>query len=326
MFCHNCGNPLAAGANSCARCGTLARSVHAPVSAASVTRKRPAAITILAVLNILGGVLSIIAAAAVFALSFAGEMKEMEPVVAALLAAFLAILGLIGVMTGAGLLRLRSWARSAQIVLSCIGLLGFPMGTIVHALILFYLFRPGMSALFSGRPTSAMTGDELAAIEGLQKSGAGLAIAIVAVMLGGLVILGILAAIAIPNLLTAVQRSKQKRSAADIRAVASAWEARATDFNTYLSPGEESSPLRDISSTELNTMLTPTYIKSIPPLDGWGHPLAFAASGQIYRIASSGKDGVFEARPTEGATTNFSCDIVFSNGKFVSYPEGIAAE
>ncbi len=44
-------------------------------------------------------------------------------------------------------------------------------------------------------------------------------------------IIGILAAIAIPNLLTAIQRSKQKRSMADIRSIATAWEARATDNN-----------------------------------------------------------------------------------------------
>ncbi len=50
-------------------------------------------------------------------------------------------------------------------------------------------------------------------------------------------IIGILAAIAIPNLLTAMQRAKQKRTMADIRAIATAWEARATDMNTYGAAG-----------------------------------------------------------------------------------------
>ena len=45
-------------------------------------------------------------------------------------------------------------------------------------------------------------------------------------------IIGILAAIAIPNLLTAMQRSRQKRSMADMRTNAQALEARATDVNT----------------------------------------------------------------------------------------------
>src|SRR5437763_1331013 len=50
-------------------------------------------------------------------------------------------------------------------------------------------------------------------------------------------IIGILAAIAIPNLLTAMQRSKQKRTMADMRTIATAWEARATDTNKYNAAG-----------------------------------------------------------------------------------------
>src|SRR5450756_69645 len=50
-------------------------------------------------------------------------------------------------------------------------------------------------------------------------------------------IIGILAAIAIPNLLTAMQRAKQKRTMADMRTIATAWEARATDVNKYNAAG-----------------------------------------------------------------------------------------
>lgn len=326
MLCHNCGNPLAAGANSCARCGTLARSVNSPVSASSVTRKRPAVITILAVLNILGGILIMTAAGVVAFVNFVSDPGKMDPVVSSLLVAFLGILGLVHLLVGFGLLGLRSWARTTQIVLSCFGLLGFPMGTIVNALILFYFFRPGMSALFSGRSTSAMTGDELAAIDALQRSGAGIAIAIVVVMLLGVMMMGILAAIAIPNLVTATGRSKQKRTLADMRSVATAWEARATDFNTYLVPDQETSEEREIDSNELNAMLTPTYIRTLPAVDGWGHPFQFKASTQTYRIVSGGKDGNLNVSQPEGPATHLDCDIVFSNGKFIAYPQGITVQ
>ena len=50
-------------------------------------------------------------------------------------------------------------------------------------------------------------------------------------------IIGILAGIAIPNLLTAMQRSKQKRTMADMRTIAAAWEARTTDVNRYNAAG-----------------------------------------------------------------------------------------
>ncbi|HEV8268147.1 MAG TPA: prepilin-type N-terminal cleavage/methylation domain-containing protein, partial [Thermoanaerobaculia bacterium] len=42
-------------------------------------------------------------------------------------------------------------------------------------------------------------------------------------------IIGIIVAIAIPNLLNAIQRGKQKRSMADLRATATASEAYAVD-------------------------------------------------------------------------------------------------
>src|ERR1700680_978678 len=86
-------------------------------------------------------------------------------------------------------------------------------------------------------------------------------------------IIGILAAIAIPNLLTAMQRSKQKRTMADIRTIATAWEARATDVNRYNASGL-TLPAIDVSAGELTTYLTPTYVKNLPAKDGWGTPYA----------------------------------------------------
>ena len=66
-------------------------------------------------------------------------------------------------------------------------------------------------------------------------------------------IIGILAAIAIPNLLTAMQRSRQKRTMADMRTIATAWEARATDVNQYSAAGT-SWPAASGTITALITM------------------------------------------------------------------------
>src|SRR4051812_28191848 len=77
-------------------------------------------------------------------------------------------------------------------------------------------------------------------------------------------IIGILAAIAIPNLLTAMQRAKQKRTMADMRTVATAWEARATDVNKYNAAGALTLPSVTLSNTTMDTILSPTYIKSLP--------------------------------------------------------------
>lgn len=164
----------------------------------------------------------------------------------------------------------------------------------------------------NGAPRPAATGD------------GGKAVAIViGLAVGGLIlvaVLGIVAAIAIPNLLTAMQRSKQKRTMADIRSLASAVEAFATDNNEYP------------KSTDA---LPPKYIQAVPALDGWGKRLEYACvsdeAGRCigYAIGSTAKDGRYEdgglleaVARARGATNNFECDIVFSNGAFVEYPEG----
>ena len=143
-------------------------------------------------------------------------------------------------------------------------------------------------------------------------------------------IIGILAAIAIPNLLTAVQRSKQKRSMTDMRAIATAWEARATDINSYNAAGV-TLPTASVTLDNLTTFLSPTYVKNFPRHDGWGTNWGLAADqpwgsgthAQMYVLISYGKDAVPETNYVGGRTTYFDCDIVYSNGTFIQYPEGV---
>ncbi len=156
-------------------------------------------------------------------------------------------------------------------------------------------------------------------------------------------IIGILAAIAIPNLLTAMQRAKQKRTMADIRTLATAWEARATDVNKYNAAGGVSAITlcsNIVDGTQLSGALAPTYIKLMPAKDGWGNPFRFqtdqawanAAPAQMYLVWSAAKDGDstggsgWETAPVGGATTNFNNDIIYSNGAFIQYPEGVQAQ
>ena len=158
-------------------------------------------------------------------------------------------------------------------------------------------------------------------------------------------IIGILAAIAIPNLLTAMQRSKQKRTMADMRTIATAWEARATDTNKYNAAGAITAITtcsNSLTITELSGALSPTYIKLLPNKDGWGNALHFfvdqawatAAPAQNYLVWSGAKNATsdpaattgFETAPVGGATTNFNDDVIFSNGVFVQYPEGVQTQ
>ncbi len=143
-------------------------------------------------------------------------------------------------------------------------------------------------------------------------------------------IIGILAAIAIPNLLTAMQRSRQKRTMADMRNIATAWEARATDVNVYAAAGGGVTwPDATEAIGGLVTKLQSTYMKKVPTVDGWGNGYLYAVgcTDQCYSLESTGKNGTDESEPnTAGAvviTDDFDCDIVFSDGNFVVYPEGV---
>jgi len=143
-------------------------------------------------------------------------------------------------------------------------------------------------------------------------------------------IIGILAAIAIPNLLTAMQRAKQKRTMADIRTIATSWEARATDVNKYNAAGAITLPAVTLNHDTMTTILSPTYCKSLPPKDGWGNNFVYnadqdfsaAVAAQTYSILSFGRDGLADARVGQ-ATTNFDCDIIYQQGGFSQYPDGV---
>ncbi len=140
-------------------------------------------------------------------------------------------------------------------------------------------------------------------------------------------IIGILAAIAIPNLLNAVQRARQKRTMAEMRSVATAWEARATDFNDYSAAGL-SWPNAVDPITLLADSLEPTYIKKVPKYDGWNTELRVGATTNSYSIRSWGADrqpGVDNT--TQFMTTNYyDCDIIFADGQFVQYPDGVQSQ
>src|SRR6478672_6949093 len=83
-------------------------------------------------------------------------------------------------------------------------------------------------------------------------------------------IIGIIVAIAIPNLLNAVQRAKQKRTMADIRSIGTAAEAYAIDYNRY-PPAAAGYPsgLSVGSAITTSKYLAPIYIKQLPEKDGW---------------------------------------------------------
>ena len=144
-------------------------------------------------------------------------------------------------------------------------------------------------------------------------------------------IIGIIVAIAIPNLLNAIQRAKQRRSMGDMRTTATAIEAYAVDLNRYPPAAAYFLP-STIKPTNtlggLSEYVSPTYIKQVPLADGWNSWFLASTdtSGSLYSLGSAGRDGSFKATggaSLAGPTTDFNADIVYVNGSFVQWPEGV---
>ena len=139
-------------------------------------------------------------------------------------------------------------------------------------------------------------------------------------------IIGILAAIAIPNLLNAVQRGKQKRTMADMRTLATALEAYHVDNSMFptaaCTGGLYTTPGAVLDSSSF-AVLSPTYLSNPPLRDGWGQFLLYNVDNGFgqYNILSLGRDGV-PGTLSCGTTTDFNDDILFSNGTFLQWPEG----
>ena len=125
-------------------------------------------------------------------------------------------------------------------------------------------------------------------------------------------IIGIIAAVAVPNLLNAVDRGKQKRTMADLRSLAIAIETYQVDEASYPTAS-------DIAT--LNTSLTPVYMRTGIENDGWGNNFIVEAVTGEYTIGSPGKDGG-ALNIVGGATTNFTDAIIFTSGTFHQWPEG----
>ena len=91
-------------------------------------------------------------------------------------------------------------------------------------------------------------------------------------------IIGIIAAILIPNLIDALQKAKQKRTMADIRNIGTAWMSWVTDVGRRAPrpasrPGMRGTFARDEALTQLFIDPAPSstffYMQRDPAKDGW---------------------------------------------------------
>ena len=158
-------------------------------------------------------------------------------------------------------------------------------------------------------------------------------------------IIGIIAAILIPNLIDALQKAKQKRTVGDMRTSGTAMMAYITDQASAAAAGRRTTDFDWPTGTGVKTFAgvakilhqsnTFFYLQDVPQRDGWAHNFEwFLATGSgvlsslnVAAIRSPGRHGNFDtASYTPGAfiTTDYDKDIVWADGFFVRVPGGFA--
>jgi hypothetical protein len=121
-----------------------------------------------------------------------------------------------------------------------------------------------------------------------------------------------------PATLGAINRGRQKRTMADMRQCAVALEMYGQAYGVY---PETDDPY------ELRSLLL--EFTQMPEHDGWRQPWRVQVTNYSYTIVSYGKCGKPDfpllTDYENETTTGFRSDIVYANGEFVRWPEGIQA-
>lgn len=127
-------------------------------------------------------------------------------------------------------------------------------------------------------------------------------------------IIGILASIAVVNLQSALDKSRQRRTMTNIRSVAGAIMAYGADFG-YL-------PTDGIQGPVLRNALRPNVFKDLSVQDAWMNNLIYNTDQSHYTVESFGRDGTDgPADITHATRTQFECDILMVDGLFTASPE-----
>ncbi len=154
-------------------------------------------------------------------------------------------------------------------------------------------------------------------------------------------IIGIIAAILIPNLIDALQKAKQKRTMADMRNVGTAWLSWVTDVVSGAAAGSgvrtwNGGSYDRIPSVDLFDTLHPStsffYLNELPARDGWKNSYLYGYTGlplssQVIAIGSGGRDGDIGTTFGDVSTgpftpTDYDQNIIWADGFYVRWPGG----
>lgn len=148
-------------------------------------------------------------------------------------------------------------------------------------------------------------------------------------------IIGIIAALLIPNFLEALQKAKQKRTMADERNWGNAAMAWVTDQLSGAAAGQDTYDISLYTGgattyAEVRNTLVPRYVTEMPQKDGWRNDYQYylktqaPLDPQVMLVRSPGRDGTFTDARGSYDPTLYKEDIVWADGFFLRWPEGQA--
>ncbi len=127
-------------------------------------------------------------------------------------------------------------------------------------------------------------------------------------------IIGVLAAIAIPALQTAIDKSKQRATMADMRSIGTAVQMYDIDYSLF--------PVDGTPSATLVTLLQPFTKMQLPARDRWMHNYGYHSDSLTwYSVESFGRDGADGVDIDPATALQFNLDMIFSTGRFSNAPE-----
>ena len=129
-------------------------------------------------------------------------------------------------------------------------------------------------------------------------------------------VIGLIAAIAIPNLVNAIQRGRQARTIGDLRGLGNAVAMYQQDYAKF-------PVVADFAGVAILDDILEAYMGGYNELDGWQRSFMYKSDGNNYTLVSYGMNGVADQPWTLGPIHYFDDDLVINNGVFIQWPEGV---
>ena len=159
-------------------------------------------------------------------------------------------------------------------------------------------------------------------------------------------IIGIIAALLIPNFLDALQKAKQKRTVSDERNIGTAMFSWVTDAASAAAAGAAATTINFpgaygslVAADDVAEVLVSQYIQTVPVVDGWKTPYEYyfrtatPLAKNVMAIRSYGRQGESGVAESDGGgpftvtgfdPTDYERDIIWCDGFFVRWPQRLA--